>query len=458
MDDAGTVVPRGTVVIEDGLVADIVAGDRPAGRAVDCSGRLVVPGLINAHAHVGESLFRGAGGELGLVRWIRERSHPLMASLDDAGVRAAMRLAGLEMLRGGTTAFLDPEVPPAWQGPAVEAASETGLRATFALAVEAAAGYGTDGHDDDHGHGTGHHHDHASTATASGSDPAVLLAEAPVATDARFWIGPRVLSSVTPELGQAVAQACEAAGTGITFHCAEVVEDVTEVVAQSGRAPADFARSVGLLGPSTVIAHGVHLDEADLDILAETGTSIAHCPTSNAKLGSGIAPVVGMLERGINVALGTDGGMCNDSYDLLGEMRLAALFQKAARQDATALTPERVLQMATVGGARALGQGSGRLEAGAAADCVVFEPRSHGMWPSVDAIDSLVFGNARTAVTTVVIGGEVMVDAGRVTSMEEGAVYRDAEEAAGAAIERSGIGAEITPAWMSEMAPWLRHA
>jgi 5-methylthioadenosine/S-adenosylhomocysteine deaminase len=209
---------------------------------------------------------------------------------------------------------------------------------------------------------------------------------------------------------------------------------------------------VGLLGPNTVIAHGVHLPPNDLATLAGTRTSVAHCPTSNARVGSGIAPVPEMLQLGVNVALGTDGGMCNDTYDLMAEMRVASLIHKASRREPGVMPPTDVFAMATAGGSRALGLEAGRLSGGALADCVVFDLRRDGSWPPVDPLEALVFGSGRASVETVIVDGETRVVAGRAVSLDAGRVYRDAEEAAIEAIDRSGIGDEIRPAWAAHAA------
>ena len=144
-DEQRTIIPRGTVVIEDGYVSDVLDRAVTAGTSVDCTGRLVIPGLVNVHAHLLESLFRGAGGELSLVPWIVTRGHPLLAALDGPSVGASVRLAALEMLRSGTTAFLDPEVPPAWRHEAAEAVAATGMRGTLAVALDSGHGYATSG-------------------------------------------------------------------------------------------------------------------------------------------------------------------------------------------------------------------------------------------------------------------------------------------------------------------------
>jgi cytosine/adenosine deaminase-related metal-dependent hydrolase len=461
MDEAGTVLPRGTVVIEDGQIVEVVPHEVRHGTVVDCRGRLVTPGFVNCHAHGLEALFRGAGGELPLVRWIRERSHPLLGALDEDGARAAVRLVTMEMISTGTTAWLDPEVPPQLRVAIALAAAESGIRATLAVALESRAGYG---HDDSHhqhhsGHGHGSHGGHdgddgsgVATSATGVDDLVALLQPVEGAPRVRFWLGPRVLSAVTPELGEQVRSAADATSSGVTFHCAEVPEDVADTRARYGETPAGYARRIGLLSQSTVIAHGVQLEPEDFDALAATGTSVAHCPTSNARIGAGIAPVVDMTRRGVRVALGTDGGMCNDTYDMIAELRIAALIQKASRRDPSVLSPEAALAMATVGGADALGLPVGRLVPGLGADCVVFDLDRAGGWPTVDPIDTLVHAAGARAVESVILGGELVVSDGQPTWLDPERVRRDARDAAESAIQASGVGPEITPRWLAPVA------
>jgi cytosine/adenosine deaminase-related metal-dependent hydrolase len=255
-----------------------------------------------------------------------------------------------------------------------------------------------------------------------------------------------VLSAVSPDLGPTIASLAAAHGTGITFHCAEVPQDREAIRARHATGPGAYAASIGLLGPRTVLVHGIHLDDDDLDALARTGTHVAHCPASNAKIGAGIARVDEMRRRGINVGLGTDGGNSNDTYDMVSEMRIAALVRRAAARDAAAMSAATALEMATRSGADALGLLAGRLEPGAYGDVVVVQPRREGAWPTVDPLHSLVFGTGG-AVESVVIGGDLVVESGEVRSLDAAAVLRDAEEAATAAMARSGIADRLLPGW-----------
>lgn len=431
-----------TVVVEDGRIAAV--GPAAGGAPLDCRGKVVLPGLVNAHAHTLEVLFRGCGGELRLLPWIHERSHPLLDRLDEQGAAVATRLAGLEMLRTGTTAFLDPEVPPRLLAAMTRAAAETGLRAALALGVEGEAGYGRHGHD-----GPAHDHGHPAATALSAAERTALDGWCdPTGGRLALWLGPRVLSAVTPALGRALRQEAERRGLGITFHCAEVPEDVAHVHASGSETVVGFATERGLLGPRSVLTHGVYLAEAELAPLAATGASVAHCPSSNAKLGSGVAPVPAMCAHGVNVALGTDGGLCNDTYDLLSEMRLAGLIHKAVARDPAAITPETILELATVNGARALGLAdTGTLDPGSWADLLVVDLRRAGSWPTPHPVDSLVFSANRAVVDSVLVGGEVVLRDGQPVGVDERRLLTEAEEVARQAIEEAGLASAVGPRW-----------
>jgi 5-methylthioadenosine/S-adenosylhomocysteine deaminase len=195
------------------------------------------------------------------------------------------------------------------------------------------------------------------------------------------------------------------------------------------------------------VTHGVQLDDADLDRLVELGVSLVHCPSSNAKLGSGIAPVTEMLARGLNVALGSDGAVCNDSYDLFAEMRLAALLQKARHRDPAAIAPRDVIRMATLNGARALGIDAGRLAPGALADVTVVDPVRLGSWPTPNVLDSLVFATSAANVTDVLVGGVERVRNGTLLDVNVPRLLAEAGEAARAAIRGAGFEETVAASW-----------
>jgi 5-methylthioadenosine/S-adenosylhomocysteine deaminase len=200
------------------------------------------------------------------------------------------------------------------------------------------------------------------------------------------------------------------------------------------------------------VTHGVDLRDDELAVLAARGASLVHCPSSNAKLGSGIAPIPTALKAGVNVALGTDGGSSNDTYDMFGELRLAGLIHRAAARDPGAISVETVLRMATYGGAHALGIPCGRLVPGEAADLIVLDATSPGFAPTSNVIDSLVFAGSSRMVRDVFVGGEPLLRDGHVVGVDMPRLVREAGEAARAAIEAAGLADQVTSAWWKSAA------
>ena len=236
----------------------------------------------------------------------------------------------------------------------------------------------------------------------------------------------------------------------ITMHCAEVKAD-REFYASLSHTPMSYCEEVGLLGPQTVLVHMVHLDDSDIAKLAETHTHVAHCPTSNAKLASGICRVPDLQKAGVNVGLGTDGAPCNNSNDLMQEMKLAAIIHKAVSYDPTAVPAETVLEMATINGARALGMEDsiGSLEVGKKADFVAVDVRGVGMQPWFSPVSAVVYSATGRDVDMVVVDGKVVVRGGKLMTMDEREVIREAEMRSKEVVARAGLVEAVKGRWPS---------
>lgn len=234
----------------------------------------------------------------------------------------------------------------------------------------------------------------------------------------------------------------------ITMHCAEGRADRAFFSAQN-HTPTSYCSSINLLGPSTVLVHMVHLSDSDIASLARTGTHVAHSPTSNAKLASGICRLPGLLAAGVNVGLGTDGAPCNGTCDLLQEMKLAAIIHKAVSYDPTIISAEQVLEMATVNGAKALGLGDeiGSLEVGKKADFVVVDMRRCGLQPWLNAVSAVVYGVTGRDVECVVVDGKEVVKGGKLVTMDEEEVWREAERRGREVVERAGLTEKVKGRW-----------
>lgn len=210
-----------------------------------------------------------------------------------------------------------------------------------------------------------------------------------------------------------------------------------------------YCESVGLLGPSTVLVHMVHLDDHDIDMLAHTGTHVAHCPTSNAKLASGICRVPDLQEKGVNIGLGTDGAPCNNTCDLLQEMKLAAIIHKAVSGDPTKVPAEDVLEMATINGAKALGLGDvvGSLEKGKKADFTVLDMRKIHLQPWCNPVSAVVYSATGRDVEMVVVDGKIVVEGGKLKTMDEQEIMVEARRRSKEIVERAGLTQKVKSRW-----------
>lgn len=234
----------------------------------------------------------------------------------------------------------------------------------------------------------------------------------------------------------------------ITMHCAEVRAD-RDFFKSCNHTPMSYCESVGLLGPQTVLAHMVHLDDSDISALARTGTHVAHCPTSNSKLASGICRLPDLLASNVNVGLGTDGAPCNNTNDLLQEMKLAAIIHKAKSLDPTIVSAEQVLEMATINGAKALGLDgdTGSLEVGKKADFVAIDMQKVHLQPWFSPVSAVVYSVTGRDVEMVVVDGKVVVKGGKLTTMNEEEVWMEAEKRSKEIVERAGLTQKVKGRW-----------
>jgi cytosine/adenosine deaminase-related metal-dependent hydrolase len=412
----------GSVFVEGGRI--VAVGDRrPAGfpddaGVIDASGCYVLPGLVQAHVHVCQTLCRGAGDDLPLLAWLRQRVWPYEAALDERAMRACARLAAAELLCGGTTAILDMGTVHETDA-LVEEIGRAGLRAVVGKAMM------------DAGDGVPARLRESTRASLDESD--ALRGRWSGAFDGRIgWAyAPRFVLSCSDGLLAEVAARVKA-GARLHTHASEQVEEIRLVRAEKGRDNVEFLDAVGLSGPRSTLAHCVHVTAEERRLLARTGTHVAHCPSSNLKLASGVALVPEMLAEGVSIALGADGAPCNNNLDGFLEMRLAALLHKP-RAGASAMDAWTVLELATVGGARALGlEGEvGQLAPGLRADLIVVDPRALHVAPSPDPAAALVYAARAGDVRDVVVDGRVLVRGGRLTE----ASGLDVEEVVARAVE-----------------------
>ena len=371
-----------------------------ARRVVRLERHVLIPGLVNLHCHAAMALMRGIADDVALMTWLKEHVWPVEARhVSDEFVHDGSLLAMAEMLRGGATCVNDMYFFP---GATARAALRAGMRATLGvIAIDFPSVYATDAHD--------YMAKGLATRDAYRGEP--LL---------DFCLAPHAPYTVSDETLRRIVVLAEELDMPIHCHVQETRDEVDQGVARHGMRPFERLRRLGVVGPRLIAVHAVHLDDTELDVMAREGVNVAHCPSSNLKLGSGIARVAAMKARGINVGLGTDGAASNNRLDVLTEMRTAALLAKGASGDASVLDAHAVLRMATLDAARALGREAdiGSLEAGKLADIAAVELASIETLPCFDPLSHLVYCAGREHVTHVWVGGEPRVEERRLLGID----------------------------------------
>jgi len=413
-------VERADVLVDQDS-GDIVAVDEPGELGgddeLDASDGLVIPGLVNAHTHVAMTLLRGYADDKPLDAWLQEDIWPVEAELTPEDVRVGAELGLVEMLKSGTTALSDMYFHVEEIAAAVE---DAGLRAVLGHTAVTVA-------KDDEG----------ARADMQASLDTALELDGAADGRIRTTFQPHSLTTVGEEyLREFVPEAVEA-GLPMHLHANETTDEVDPIVDEQGVRPLEYADDVGLLGEDTFLAHCVHVDEAEMALMAETGTGAVHCPASNMKLASGMAPVQALLNAGVTVGLGTDGAASNNDLDMFGEMRDAAMVGKLAADDASAVPAQAVVEMATAGGADLLGFDSGRIKAGANADLAVVDLDAAHLTPQHDLVSQLAYAARGSDVRHTVCDGTVLVRDREVTVFDEAAVRDRAGEHARALVDRA---------------------
>jgi 5-methylthioadenosine/S-adenosylhomocysteine deaminase len=357
---------------------------------------LITPGLVNAHSHAAMSLLRGAGDDMPLKEWLENRIWPLEGKLvSPEFVFDGTVIAAYEMLMGGVTCFNDMYFFPE---STARAAKAMGLRANLGIIVfEFPSAYGT-GPDDYLAKGL-----KLRDEVSRDDDPSNRLLS--------FCLSPHAPYTVSNDSFARVATFANELGLGVHTHLHETAFEIAQSIAEHGKRPIERLAELGLLGPDFVAIHGVHLNASDIALLKEAKASLVHCPHSNLKLASGLAPIADLMKADINIAMGTDGSASNNRLDLLSETHTASLLCKGLTGDAQAFNAGQALYAMTMGGAIAVGLPDliGSIEPGKQADLAVFDFSAQEMRPVHDAISHLIYAAHRTDVSDVWICGNHVV-------------------------------------------------
>ncbi len=450
MDNARRIIKEGAVAIEDGYIVDIGKKEELDKKyryysdiVINAEKDIVMPGLINTHVHLAQGLLRACAEYQPLIPWLRDRIWPLQGNYKPEEALVSAKLVVAEMIRTGTTTFLETGLVGRY-GPdnIIEFIHESGIRAAVARHVMDMTGYALEENI--------LHEGLVELGDKSFKDT-LRLYNKYHGWDNKIWIwfGPRTPGAVSVELYRKISEKARELKTGITMHLAEVKADVEYTLKKFGKKPVEFAEWVGLTGRNVVLVHVIWVDDNEISILARTSTSVSHNPCCNMKLGSGAAKIREMLDHGVNVALGTDGGPSNNDYDLLREMKHAALLQTLRKLDPTAIRAEEVLEMATINGAKALMIENmvGSIEKGKRADIIVVDYWQPHLRPLNNPIAHLVFSATGLDVKHSIIDGKLVMYNREILTFNVDKVLEEADKAAYELYSRTGICKEPDIVW-----------
>ena len=394
IEPKNTLLENHAVIVHLGVIIDICTIEHAnasyeAAEIIKLTEHVLMPGLINLHTHAAMNLMRGLADDLPLMSWLENHIWPAEAKLLSVNfVKDGTLLACAEMLSGGITTFNDMYFYPE---ATAQACLQLGLRANLGLVVlEFSTNY-------------------ASNATS-------YIEKGTQARDAfknesllSFSFAPHAPYTVTDKTFLEINTLAEQLDIGIHTHLHETLEEISQSKQTHGLTPIVRLAKLGLLGANTILAHCVHLEPIEMQMLADNGCHIAHCPSSNLKLGSGIAPINQYLKHGINIGLGTDGAASNNRLDMFTEIRLAALLAKGISSDATAISAHKALEMATINGAKALKLDDkiGSIEIGKLADLIAIDCSGFNMQPCYDPISHLVYVAGREQVSHCWVNGDL---------------------------------------------------
>jgi 5-methylthioadenosine/S-adenosylhomocysteine deaminase len=415
MDPASRSIPNGTVVIAGGRIAAVGPSGEwagfPADRTIDARGGLILPGLINTHTHAAMSLFRGLADDMPLMTWLNDHIFPAEAKLTPEMVRIGATLACAEMIQSGTTCFCDMYL---FEDAVAEAAAQAGLRAVVGEVLYdfPSPNYGPIG--------KGFEYTERMMARWAGH-PLITVA-----------VEPHSPYLCAPELLMRAARLASDHQAPLVIHLSETRSEVEQIMDRYGATPVAHLAALGLLAPNLVACHAVVLTEQDIELMKANDVKVSHNPESNMKLASGVSPVPDILAAGICVGLGTDGCASNNNLDLFTEMDMAAKLHKVHRLDPTVMNAPTVLRMATIDAARVLGLADriGSIEAGKQADLIVVDSNKPHLTPMYDPVSHLVYAVRGSDIRHTIIGGRVVMEDRRLTTLDlEKVLYEARREA-----------------------------
>lgn len=413
LDDANTYFESGTVVLDGDLIAEVCSGDvdilpLPGDTVIDASGKIVMPGLIDLHYHT--ALGKGYNDHLPLWEYLDECWYPIIRALDPEAAYWAAMLSYTESVKNGVTTVNDMYRQ---LNALAQAAEDIGIRAVLSNDVAL---------------------DEYNLDTLADNAAAHKANHGRAGGKVEVRVGIEWLPLASPQLLRDARSLANELGIGIHVHLNESQTEVDNSIERFGMRPTELAYESGLLGPDTIAAHCVWLSDHEMALMAQTGTHISHNPSSNAKLGNGVARLPEMLAAGINVGLGHDAAECNNSADMFEVMKFASLMHRAVRSDSSLMPAQQVVRMATRNGASALGHQTGQLTVGHKADVILVDTNNAMFTPLLSddpehLYSHLVFAANGSAVDTTIIDGEVVMRHRELTRVNEQEILDQAQAA-----------------------------
>ncbi|MGC8817331.1 MAG: amidohydrolase family protein [Candidatus Hadarchaeum sp.] len=420
MDPNRRVIKQGSVAIDgDRIVAVGEEIGEKADKVIDARGKAILPGLINGHTHLAMALLRGYADDMPLDKWLSEKIWPMEKMMRPRDCYVGSLLGSLEMIKSGTTCFADNYFH---MDQVARAVKKAGLRGVLSYGMI------------DRGNRQKMKEEirigRSFVKSFQGKAQGRILT----------MFGPHAPYTCSTECLLKVKELAKRFGVGIHIHVAESREEVKLTVENYGKRPVEYLDSIGFLGPEVLAAHCVWLTEKEIEMLRTKEVKPVHNPASNLKMGSGIAPVPEMLSAGIPVALGTDGAASNNSLDMFKEMKLAALLGKVRKLDPTTMPAMKALEMATINGATALGLSNeiGSVEVGKRADLITVDLKRSHLTPMYDVVSHLVYSANGGDVDTVIVDGKILMEGGKVLTLDEEKVLELAQRTSDDLVSRAG--------------------
>ncbi len=412
MNDQNEVIEKGNILIENNRITSVTNADlktASTAEVISGQGKVVIPGLINAHNHAAMSLFRSYADDYPLMEWLEKKIFPAEARLEPEDIYWGAQLAMLEMIRGGTTTFVDMYF---YMEQTARACLESGMRAMLSqvfIGENAVPGFN------------------------SLEDVKSFTEQWNNAAGGRIntILGPHAPYTCSPEFLKKVLKVTEDTRPLIHIHLSESRHEVDQSLEQYGKTPVAVMQEIGMFEREVLAAHCVHITDEDIEILSDNKVGIAHNPGSNMKLGNGVAPLTKLIDKNVLVGLGTDGPASNNNLDMFEEIRLAALLQKVINESPVSINAEQALALATCSGAKALKRDDiGVIEAGKKADLTIIDFNQPHLQPEGDPIANIVYSAAASDVETVIVDGKILFNQGEFLTLDREKIIHEANRRA----------------------------